>query len=129
MTFASKYSNTPVTFVIRTNNPSYTTLVDLFNTYGSDRVYPFYAIYINRKGQYGPQAVLALNETQLVNLPQHKLEQCEEMLKDPQTVLDINAGKCGFKIYQYQTKSGRTGYSVDWVDVDLHTIDANKLPF
>lgn len=129
MTFASKYSNNTVTFAIRTNNPSYTTLVDLFNTYGADKVYPFFAIYINRKGQYGPQAVLALNETQLVNLPQHKLEQCEDMLKDSQTVLDINAGKCGFRIYQYQTKSGRTGYSVDWVDVDPKTINANSLPF
>lgn len=129
MTFASKYSSNQVSFAIRTNNPSYTTLVDLFNQYGADTVYPFFAIYINRRGQYGPQAVLALNETLLVNLPQHKLEQCEDMLKDPQTVMDINAGKAGFRIYQYQTKSGRTGYSVDWVDVDPTAIDANKLPF
>lgn len=129
MTFASKYNHAAVSFIIRTNNPSYTTLVDLFNQYGAEKVYPFFAIYINRKGQYGPQAVLALNETLLVNLPQHKTEECEDMLKDEETVRDINAGKCGFKIYQYRTKSGRTGYSVDWVDVDPGAIDANKLPY
>lgn len=118
MTFAKRYSHSTPRFTIKVSNPDYTTLPDLFNANGAKKVYAFYAIYINRNGKYGPQAVLALSETLLVNLPQHKLEECEKILQDAQAVDEINAGLAGFQIYQYITKAGRAGFSVNWVDID-----------
>lgn len=130
MTFASKYSKSTPRFMIKVTNPEYTTLPDLFNANGSSHVYPFYAVYINRNGKYGPQAVLALSETLLVNLPAHKLEDCEKMLTDEEAVMSINAGLAGFRIYQYNTKSGRTGFSVDWVDIKpTDAAPVSSLPF
>ena len=129
MTFAKKYAHSTPRFIIKVSNPEYTTLPDLFNANGASKVYPFYAVYINRTGKYGPQAVLALSETLLVNLPQHKLEECEKMLQDEEAVMAINAGLAGFRIYQYSTKSGRTGFSVDWVDIDPKQVTPGNLPF
>ncbi len=123
--FAKRHSTTTARFTLRTSNPSYISLADLFNTYGEEKVYPFYAVYINRKGNYGPSAVLALNEKQLVNLPQHKLEDCEGFLQSEEDIADINAGRCGFRIYQYTAKNGHTGFSVSWEDVT----PAKDLPF
>ena len=117
MSFASKYSKASPVFNIRLNNPAYTSLADLFAEYGKDHVFAIAAIYINTKGKYGPQAVIAINESTLVNLPSHLLEVCEDMRRDPEAVDAINNGKAGFKVYQYSTKNGNTGFSVDWVDI------------
>ena len=117
MSFASKYSKASPVFNIRLNKPAYTSLADLFAEYGKDHVFSIAAIYINTKGKYGPQAVIAINESTLVNLPSHLLEACEEMRKDPEAVDAINNGQAGFKVYQYNTKNGNSGFSVDWVDI------------
>lgn len=117
MTFASKYSKSTPVFNIRLNHPTYTNLADLFNEYGSGHVFGIAGIYINTKGKYGAQAIIAINESTLVNLPSHLLEVCEEMRKDPEAVEAINNGQAGFKVYQYTSKSGNSGYSVDWVDL------------
>ena len=92
MTFAKRYSHSTPRFTIKVSNPDYTTLPDLFNANGAKKVYPFYAIYINRNGKYGPQAVLALSETLLVNLPQHKLEECEKILQDTDDFVAFTLG-------------------------------------
>lgn len=117
MSFASKYSKASPVFNIRLNKPSYTSLPDLFAEYGKDHVFAIAAIYINTKGKYGPQAVIAINESTLVNLPTHLLEDCEKMRKDPEAVDAINNGLAGFKVYQYATKTGKQCFSVDWVDI------------
>ena len=117
MSFASKYSKASPVFNIRLNKPAYTSLPDLFAEYGKEHVFAIAAIYINTKGKYGPQPVVAINESTLVNLPSHLLEACEEMRKDPEAVDAINNGQAGFKVYQYSTKNGNTGFSVDWVDI------------
>ena len=117
MSFASKYSKASPVFNIRLNKPAYTSLPDLFAEYGKDHVFAIAAIYINTKGRYGSQAVIAINESTLVNMPAHLLEACEEMRKDPEAVEAINNGQAGFKVYQYSTKTGKTCFSADWVDI------------
>ena len=117
MTFASKYSKAAPIFKIRINNPAYTNLADLWNENGSEKVYQIRGIYINKKGKYGPQACIALTESLMVNLPSHLLDECEEMRKDPDAIEAINEGLAGMKVYQYTSKAGNVGYSVDWVDI------------
>lgn len=117
MSFASKYSKATPTFNVRLNKPAYTTLADLFRENGKDEVYPIVGVYINTKGKYGPQACIAINESLMVNLPAHMLEACEEMRKDQEAIDAINDGQAGFKVYQYTSKAGKTGFSVDWVDI------------
>ena len=117
MSFASKYSHTAPVFNVRIKEPAYTSLADLFSEYGKDHVFPIAAIYINTKGKYGPQAVIAMNENTLVNLPSPLLEVCKDMIHDPEAVAAINNGNAGFKIYQYTGKNGYCGFSVDWVDI------------
>ena len=118
MSFASKYSKASPTFNVRLNHPVYTSLADLFSEYGSGHVFAISGVYINTKGKYGPQGMIAINDSLMVNLPSHLTETIEEMRKDEEAVEAINNGQAGFKIYLYQTKNGRTGYSVNWVDLD-----------
>ena len=117
MSFASKYSKASPVFNVRLNKPAYTSLPDLFAEYGKEHVFAIAAIYINTKGKYGPQPVVAINESTLVNLPSHLLEECEEMRKDQEAVDAINNGQAGFKVYQYTSKNGNSGFSVNWVDI------------
>ena len=117
MAFASKYNKGNPTFKVKLHEPAYTTLADLHNENGSDHVYPIAGLYINTKGKYGPQGMIAINDSLMVNLPSHLTETVEEMRKDAEAVEAINNGQAGFKIYLYQTKNGRTGYSVNWVDL------------
>lgn len=118
MSFASKYAPRKPLFTSTVSNPTYTNLQQLYADYGSSAVIPIRAIYINNKGMYGPQAAMAISENCIVNLPYHLLSVCMEMRNDPEAVEAINSGHAGFKVYQYTTKSGRTGYGVDWVDVE-----------
>jgi hypothetical protein len=39
------------------------------------------------------------------------------MQKDDEATDAINNGQAGFKVYQYTSKAGNVGYSVDWVDI------------
>lgn len=117
MSFASRYSKVQPKFNIRITKPSYTNLQALLTEYGSGYVFPICGIYINTKGKYGPQACIAISESVLVNLPAHLLETCTEMREDPEAIEEINNGQAGFKVYQYESKGGQIGYSVDWVDL------------
>lgn len=117
MSFATKYSKATPKYNVRIQNPAYTTLADLYKEHGKDEVYPIAGVYINRKGKYGDQGCIAINESLMVNLPAHLLEDCEKMQKDDEATDAINNGLAGFKVYQYTSKAGNVGYSVDWVDI------------
>jgi hypothetical protein len=41
----------------------------------------------------------------------------ERMRGDEEDVQAINDGLAGFTIYKYESKNGRTCYSVNWVDL------------
>ena len=118
MSFASKYNRgSNPHYNIRISSPSYTSLADLFAEYGGDYVHPVCGIYINTKGKYGPQAVIAISESVLVNLPAHLLKEAEAMRDDPEATEAINAGAAGFRVYTYTSHGGRQCYSVSWVDI------------
>jgi hypothetical protein len=119
-TFSKKYS-TKKLFNIETENFEYRTLEDLYlNMQASEEPHtPFVirGVYINNKGLFEPTPVIALDDC-YVNLPAHLTETCNRMIQDPQTVVAINQGHCGFRIEKYhQKKYNRDCYSVEWVDL------------
>lgn len=71
--------------------------------------------YINTKSKYGDSPVV-ITDTNLVNLPSHKLEQVKEMMLDEELTNGINAGLYGFTIYEYE-KDNSKHYSINWVEI------------
>ena len=117
MSFASKYNSNERLFKFDTPESfEYKDLRTLANEYGLNEVHRVNAIFINRKGKYGPQPVVATNN-ELVNLPGHLVDTAEQILKDGESVSLINNGCAGFKLYSYQNKYG-TQYSIEWVDIE-----------
>lgn len=71
--------------------------------------------YINNKSKYGDSPVV-ITDTNLVNLPSHKLEQVKEMMLDEELTNGINVGLYGFTIYEYE-KDNNKHYSINWVEI------------
>ena len=114
-TFASRFRK--VRFDLNTDGFTYASLSDLFNQYGKNAVYPFYALYINRRSRFGEAPVVA-TRNEFVNLPKHLLDDCQQMLSDPEILEAINRGECGFRIYQYtDARYNRVCFGVEWVDI------------
>ena len=116
----NKKFNTEKLFNIDTENFEYMSLEDLAASTASSEEAPVFivrGIYINRKSIYEPAPVVALDDC-YVNLPNHLLEVCEEMLHDRVAVDEINKGACGFRIEKYhQKRYDKDCYSVEWVDI------------
>lgn len=92
-----------------------------------DKIFPLRALFISTKGRYG-DAPVAVTDLFYVNLPGHLLADVKNIIQDPETVADINAGKCGFKVRAYQNQNGGESYSVEWVETEPD-IKAADLPF
>lgn len=118
--FAAKY-NTRKTFDITTDDFDYKTLEELLAEQPKDAeeatIHIVRGIYLNTKGLYGVQPVIALDDC-YVNLPEHLSDCCREMINNPQAVKAINEGHLGFNIdTYYKTKYEKMCYSVLWVDL------------
>lgn len=72
------------------------------------------ALFINTGGNYGPQGVVVTSDLQ-INLPQHLTDKVEEMRKDADVVEVINERQLAIKVYEYETKQGRKGRSVNFI--------------
>lgn len=94
----------------------YFKLEELYNNNGPDKVYPLLGLYINKTSKYGPQPVL-FTAGWYANAPAHMLDQCDAILKDEQTIADINAGRCGWIIYKYEDSNKKERYSVRFKDL------------
>lgn len=116
--FGKRY-NVERLFDIDCSEFEYWSLEDLFAEIGGDENTEFVirGVYINTKGLYDDAPVLAIDD-RYVNLPAHLTGACRAMLEDKQCVAAINAGKCGFTIYEYQQKRfNKICYGVKWVDI------------
>ena len=83
-----------------------------------ETVFQVRGIYINTKGLFDDAPVVALDSA-YVNLPAHMTQICQEILKDPQAIAAINAGRVGFTIYTYEKPQyHKTCYSIKWVDTE-----------
>lgn len=112
----SKKYNTEKIFNIDTEGFDYKSLEDLF--IDEDTEYPVCGLYINTKGNFGKEPIIATDEF-YVNLPSHLVDTVEAMIKDEEAVEAINDGLVGFTIYQYhQKKFNKDCYGIRWVDSD-----------
>lgn len=110
---AEKY-NTKKIFDIDTEDFDYKSLEELY--VDEDTVYPVCGLYINTKGNFGDEPILATDEY-YVNLPHHMADMVKEIIADEDAVYSINAGYVGFTIYKYyQKKYNKECYNIRWVD-------------
>lgn len=128
----SKKFNTRKLFNIEADNFEYISLEDLYlnaqTTEHPDAPFTIRGIYINNKGMFEPTPVAALDDV-YVNLPSHLTQACKDMIADPIAVIAINQGRCGFRIEKYhQKKYNRECYSIEWVDLEPHTIKKEVPP-
>ena len=94
-------------------------LEDLFSD-DPDAIYPVQALYITKKGEYGPSPFV-VSDGFCVYLPGHMLEEIEGILASDDDIADIKTGKVGFCVYSYEKevkKKMQTFYSINWCDVD-----------
>ena len=87
MGFASKYNKTRK-FDIDTNGFEFAAPADLFNQNGKDYVYPIRAMFINTKGKYNDNPVVA-TDSFFVDFPAHMCDTCREILNDDEAVAAI----------------------------------------
>lgn len=134
--FSKKY-NKHVEFEVNFDFVQWKKPADLYKE-DQKAVYRVRYIGINNKGQFGPQPTVVIDvEGSLIglSLPQHCLEEVQEMLGDQEAVTAIKAGACGIRFYEYQYKRGGskgTAYGVNWLDIEPDNADAgndDELPF
>lgn len=116
MSFASRY-NRGRKFDVNTDGFDYVDLETLQDKSDLEKVFPLLGIYINRKSKFG-DAPVAIIDGHFVNLPKHLTDDVREMLSDSETIDDIKAGKCGFRIREYDDKTyGKHCYTAEWADL------------
>lgn len=93
----------------------YVDFATMARKYGIDNPFKVNAIYINIKGKYGDQPVIA-TDNELVNAPHHLTDNAREIMSDGESVAMINDGVVGFYLYEYENKYG-TQYSLEWCDL------------
>ena len=118
MTFAKKHNTASYKFSFEIpNHFEYYDLQQLAKKYKTlDKEYRINAIYINKKGKYGHQAVLATDD-ELVNAPLHMTDTFKEILADSDSIGMIESGVAGFKIYAYENEYGKQA-GLEFVDLE-----------
>jgi len=115
MSFATKHNaNTRLFLFELPNHFTYYDLQALAAKYGLDAQHKVNAIYVNKKGKYGDQPVIATNN-ELVNAPHYMMDQVNDILSDAESVNLINGGYVGFKLYTYENKYGQQ-FAIEWLD-------------
>lgn len=118
MTFAKKHNTVGYKFSFEIpNNFEYYDLQQLAKKYKTlDKEYRINAIYINKKGKYGHQAVI-VTDNELVNAPLHMTDTFKEILADSDSIGMIESGVAGFKIYAYENAYGKQA-GLEFIDLE-----------
>ena len=116
MSFASKHNSAARKFNFEIPKDfEYKSLSDIYREYGELEGYKVNALYINTKSKFGDAPVIA-TDNEMVNAPQHMLEQVKAALQDKESIDQINAGKVGFKLYKYSNEYGEA-LGIEWLDL------------
>lgn len=110
--FANKHNKMRFDVVI--DEFEYCKLSELFE--GEDVVHNVRGMYLH-KGKMGVAPVFIVpDKKKLVNIPAHLTDTVKEILSDPESIEQINAGVVGFRIYKYESH-GKECYGVNFVDM------------
>lgn len=128
MTFSKKHnSSTPKFSFEIPNHFEYYDLKQLSKKYKTlYKEYRINAIYINKKGKYGHQAVI-VTDNELVNAPLHMTDTFKEILADSDSIGMIESGVAGFKIYAYENEYGKQA-GLEFVDLEPRKKGSNDEP-
>lgn len=131
MAFAEKHnkSTSNVFTYQQIKDAPYIKVKDVYNNGNTskDTALTVRGCYVNRGGRYGDSPAL-ICEGFNVNLPNHMLQEVNDILQDPQDIADINAGRVWFYAYEYTNRNGGSSYSIRWVDLD-DIVNTDALPF
>lgn len=72
------------------------------------------AAFVNTSGNYGAQGLFVTSDYQ-VNLPKHLLKLVEDLRSDDEAIESINHRELAFEIYEYESKAGHKGYSINLI--------------
>ena len=117
MSFSTRHAKGSI-FNCNTEGFEYMKLSQLYES-EPDQEHQLMGLYINRKSQYG-DAPVAITTEFFVNLPEYMLEEVQEILRSPEDIDDIKAGKVGFKVETYEKtigKNTKTCYGIRWIDI------------
>ncbi len=115
MSFASRHNHGAI-FEVNTDGFEFLTLQQLQEQM-PDRIYALRGLYINRKSKFG-EAPVAIIDGAFVNLPKHLVDEVKAIIGSAEDVADINAGKVGFTIREYDDKQfNKHCYTIEWQDI------------
>lgn len=103
-------------FKVDTTGFVFKKLNELFDDNKPDTVYSVYGLYINRKSKFG-DSPFAASDGYFISLPNHMVDQVKDILKDSESIDQMNEGKAGLVIRPYVDDKGVTHYSADFVEV------------
>ena len=136
--FAAKFNTTKL-FDIDTSGFEYVNLEAIWKQLEADyagdidamqaHVIPVRGLYINKKSQFADRMPCLATDSFYVNLPEHMLDQVDEILRDSSAIRAINNGEVGFTVYPYEKNFYKGGkitrtaqfYSIRWVDIEPST--------
>lgn len=121
MSFASKFNRgTKNLFTYQqAEDATYTKCKELYEhgyTEEKGRSVTCRGFFISTGGRFGDSPVMVCDGFN-VNLPSHMLQDVRDIMADAESVADINAGKVGAYVYEYQNSRGGKSYSIRWTDL------------
>ena len=81
-----------------------------------DTELPLKGCFITADNGYGKGAVFITNKN-YVNIPQRYVEMVQEILKDDESINQIESGHAAFKITTFTNKQKKLCYSIDLLDI------------
>lgn len=114
MSFAQRNNLPELTYQIPSDLP-FMSLHQLVECHGIDKVHRLHTLLLNDKGAYGDQYVAVIDDYK-VNLPSHMTRKITPLLRDKRNVREINEGKVGFRVEEYENEHG-TFFTIKWVDI------------
>ena len=74
------------------------------------------AVFINNKSKFGPRAVIVSDRFN-INVPKHLNNDISKILSNQMYIDAINAGKCGFRVSQYEDNNHVIRNSGNFYDI------------
>lgn len=117
MSYFKKFNQSSVdAFIYNRDTPrEFTSLENLYSTYGADHEYTLVGFWFNRS-VYGEQAVLVTDSDKLVDAPIRMTDTFKEIVQDEEAVNAINHEECKYKVRKYYNKKYKKDcYTIDFV--------------
>lgn len=80
-----------------------------------DKVYPLKGCFITPDQGYGVGGVL-ISDNFLLNVPARFVDDIRTILADEELISEIKSGKDSFKVSSFDSKYGKKGYRVTFID-------------